>query len=470
MNGPPLITDAFDNISEGVYVLDRKGDYVYCNRAFLKMVGATREEVSTFNAFRLIPEGCVSDSVAVLAFEQKRRTSIVNNVVTPKGCRYRQLAVATPIFDGQGEIAYVLVEMIRLDILRKNYEQAILHEDENAVEVPGPDAAGDGEGGALIAESAPMKRLLDMAAQVAVTDATVLLQGETGSGKEVMAGYIHRTSRRADRPLVEINCAALPEALLEAELFGYEKGAFTGALSTGKAGLIETADGGTLFLDEIDSMPLVLQGKLLRVLESRRSKRLGAVREREIDFRLLAASNRDLEACVERGAFRADLYYRLNVVPLKVPPLRDRREDIIPLALYFLDLYCKRYGRMKVFRRQVLDRFQRYDWPGNVRELKNVVERLVVTSASGVLEIGQVPEPLLGGAPPPEKAPEIYPVDWSSVYQYDPEGFSLKGYMELCERKLLADVLKKCKSTYQAAKILKTDQSTVVRKKQRYGL
>src|SRR5699024_6813244 len=133
---------------------------------------------------------------------------------------------------------------------------------------------GDGEGGALIAESAPMKRLLDMAAQVAVTDATVLLQGETGSGKEVMAGYIHRTSRRADRPLVEINCAALPEALLEAELLGYEKGAFTGALSTGKAGLIETADGGTLFLDEIDSMPLVLQGKLLRVLESCRSKRL----------------------------------------------------------------------------------------------------------------------------------------------------------------------------------------------------
>ena len=315
-----------------------------------------------------------------------------------------------------------------------------------------------------------MKHLLEVASQVAATDSTVLILGETGSGKEMLVNYIHRASARASRPLVEINCAALPENLLEAELFGYEKGAFTGALSTGKKGLVEAAHQGTLFLDEINSMPLSVQGKLLRVLESRRSKRLGAVKEREIDFRLLAATNQDLKACVEKGTFRADLYYRLNVIPLEVPPLRSRRDDIVPLTLYFLELYCKKYDRMKVLGRRALEQLQRYDWPGNVRELRNVVERLVVTSASGVVEISQVPESLLDDGGATDKVPQVYPADWSSFYQYDPEGFSLKEYMEFCERKLLSDVLAEYKSTYKAAKFLKTDQSTIVRKKQKYHL
>lgn len=189
-----------------------------------------------------------------------------------------------------------------------------------------------------------MRALLDMAKQVAGVDSTILISGETGTGKEVLANFIHRHSHRADRPMVEINCAALPENLLEAELFGYEKGAFTGALNTGKPGMVEEANGGTLFLDEINSLPLALQGKLLRVLESHKSKRLGAVSEREIDFRLLAATNQDLKTCVEKGSFRADLYYRLNVIPLEIPPLRNRREDIIPLALFFLDHFCKNMG------------------------------------------------------------------------------------------------------------------------------
>ena len=466
----PFLTDIFDNINEGIYILNREGDYIYCNRAFLKMVGATKEAVLALNAFRLIPEGQVSTSVAVQAFEKKRRLTIINDVTTPKGYRYRQMATATPIFDGQGEVAYMLVEMIRLDLFHRRYQQAILQEDEHTIVVPEPEAKKERRKEKFIAESAPMKHLLEMAAQVAGTDSTVLILGETGSGKEMLVHYIHDLSGRANLSLVEINCAALPENLLEAELFGYEKGAFTGALSTGKVGLVEAANGGTLFLDEINSMPLSIQGKLLRVLESRRSKRLGAVREKEIDFRLLAASNQDLKACVENGTFRSDLYYRINVIPLEIPPLRERRGDIAPLALYFLEYYGTKYGRVKVLTRHALEQLQRYDWPGNVRELKNAVERLVVTSATGTVEIHQIPESLLGQGATVERLPDGGFTDEDVFCQYDAEEFSLKQYMDFCEKRLLSNVLKKYKSTYKAAKFLKTDQSTIVRKKQKYNL
>lgn len=465
-----FLAEIFDNINEGIYILDRDGNYIYCNNAFIKMVQATREAVLSLNAFRLVPEGQVSVSVAVMAFEQKKKLSIVNNVITPKGYRYRQLATATPIFDANGEIEYMLVEMVRLDLFKTRYQQAILCEDEHSIEIPELSAALDQNEDKVIAESPVMKALLRTAAQVAKTDSTVLITGETGTGKEVIANFIHHSSLRSKKPMVAINCAALPENLLEAELFGYEKGSFTGALNSGKPGLVESANGGTLFLDEINSLPLSLQGKLLRVLESRKSKRLGAVKEREIDFRLLAAANQDLKACMADGTFRSDLYYRLNVVPLELPPLRTRREDIIPLATFFLANFCQKYSRTKVFTRQALRQLESYDWPGNIRELKNVVERLLVTSAAGIVEICQIPPQLLDGVPKPSAAPEIYPADWESFYQYDPEHFSLKSYMEFCERRVVEDVLRQCGSSYKAAAMLKTDQSTVVRKRQKYHL
>lgn len=223
----PFLSEVFDSINEGIYILNRQGDYIYCNSAFLKMVGATRDDVLELNAFRLVPEGQVSISVAVMAFEQKKKLSVVNNVCTPKGYHYRQLATATPIFDSVGEIEYMLVEMVRLDLFKKRYQQAILDEDLDCIEVPGlGDSVGD-RPETFVAESQSMRALLDMAKQVAGVDSTILISGETGTGKEVLANFIHRHSHRADRPMVEINCAALPENLLEAELFGYEKGAFT---------------------------------------------------------------------------------------------------------------------------------------------------------------------------------------------------------------------------------------------------
>lgn len=220
----------------------------------------------------------------------------------------------------------------------------------------------------IVTQDGEMIRIKEKILQTADSDAHVLVYGKTGTGKELIVNAIQKTSRRKDAPFIKQNCASIPSTLLESILFGTTKGSYTGAKDT--PGLFELADGGTLFLDEINSLPLALQGKFLRVLESHKSKRLGAVEEQEIDFRLLAATNQNLKEGVLAGTFRADLYYRLNVIPLELPPLRERREDIAPLATFFLDYYCKRYSRTKVLSRRVIEQLKAYDWPGNIRELK----------------------------------------------------------------------------------------------------
>lgn len=460
----------FDNLSQGIYILDHAGNYIYCNRAFLDMVEADREDILQLNTFQLVPEGQVSKSVGASALEQKQQLTIINTVVTPKGLRYRQLATATPIFDNMGEVVYVLVETTRLEEITRRYQTALLVEGSGCVDLYTGASVTPAPPAEVVAESPAMQALLELAGHLAQVDVTVLLTGETGSGKEVLAQYLHRHSPRSDRELVEINCAALPENLLEAELFGYERGAFTGALNTGKPGLVERADGGTLFLDEINSLPLALQGKLLRLLESRRSKRLGAVEERTLDFRLLCATNQNLKELVDAGRFRADLYYRLSVVPLNIPPLRERREDIIPLSLRFLDQFCQKYGRTRVFTQGVFDQLLAYDWPGNVRELRNVVERLVITSTAGTVEIYQAPDNLISGGSPAPAAGEQLPLSGDWLAPMEDAGFSLPGFLEQCERAVLAQALRQFGSTYRAAEHLGVNQSTVARKKLKYGL
>lgn len=232
-----------------------------------------------------------------------------------------------------------------------------------------------------MAESRAMREVLLKAYKVAQTDTTVLLMGDTGTGKDVLARYIHRHSKRSRAPFITINCAALPEHLVESELFGYEKGAFTGAKPEGKEGLFECAHQGTLFLDEIGELPLYLQGKLLRVIETGEVRRIGSNRARQVDARIIAATNKDLEAMVQQGTFRDDLYYRLSVLPLKLPPLRERPEDIVALAFNFLQEFNKRYGTSFELDYRVLESLLAYDWPGNVRELRNAIERMVISSS-----------------------------------------------------------------------------------------
>ena len=249
-------------------------------------------------------------------------------------------------------------------------------EDKDYLEEPSSEAGFE----PIVGRSAALRRVLRQVEVVAPTDSGVLIQGETGTGKELIAEAIHNRSGRRDRPFIKVNCAAIPSGLLESELFGHEKGAFTGAI-TRKPGRFELADKGTLFLDEVGDIPLELQAKLLRVLQEREFERLGSTRTQQVDVRVVAATHRDLKQMVAEGAFRSDLYYRLHVFPLSVPPLRDRREDIPLIVRHFVDKYSQRMNRhIETISSRAWEALINYAWPGNVRELQNFIERAVILS------------------------------------------------------------------------------------------
>ena len=249
----------------------------------------------------------------------------------------------------------------------------------------------------IVGQSPLTREAVDRVRQVAPSDATVLITGESGTGKELFAEMIHRLSHRSDGPFIAVNCAALPESILESELFGYEEGAFTGA-SEQKIGRFEAADGGTLFLDEIGEMSPQVQVKLLRVLQEGSFERLGANTPTEVDVRVVAATNRDLEEAMDAGEFREDLYYRLNVIDIKIPPLRHRMEDVPLLAEHFLQIYCDKNDRqISGFSQSALENLSSYDWPGNVRELENAVERAVVLDTDGLIDEDDLPDQVVSG-------------------------------------------------------------------------
>jgi DNA-binding NtrC family response regulator len=333
------------------------------------------------------------------------------------------------------------------DVLRVIVHRAVekLHiERENRIlreELHRKDALGD-----LLGQSDPMRVLFDSIRRVARTTTTVVIRGESGSGKELVARAIHDLSQRRDRPFVSVNCAALPETLMEAELFGYEKGAFTGAVAT-KEGRIELAHRGTLFLDEIGTLSLALQSKLLRVLDEHALVRLGGKKSIAVDFRLLTATNEDLEKAMREGRFREDLYYRIHVMPLFVPPLRERVDDIPLLVDYFIQVYCTRdHLPPKRVTDEVLQALKRYPWPGNVRELENVVQRMVLMAdgdqialKSLPLEITQAP-----GEPRNERR-----------FRVPPEGLRLEEEVASYERRWLETALAQAKGgKAEAARLL----------------
>ncbi len=249
---------------------------------------------------------------------------------------------------------------------------------------------------AIIGESAPMKRVLSLAAKVSASTSTVLLLGETGTGKELVATTVHYRSTRKDKPLIKVNCSTLPEGLIESELFGHEKGAFTGAIRR-KPGRFELADGGTIFLDEIGDLRLATQAKILRVLQERQFERIGGTATLTVDVRVVAATNRNLEECVADGRFREDLFYRLNVVPIVIPPLRERKEDIPGLIEFFLERYGRKFSRSVRLSPAAVEMLLRYDYPGNVRELENLIERCVTLASTELIGPEDLPAKITGG-------------------------------------------------------------------------
>lgn len=286
-----------------------------------------------------------------------------------------------------------------------------------------------------------IRRIYDLTEKICNFNATVLITGESGVGKELVARSLHDKSlMRKDKKFVAVNCGAIPETLLESELFGYVEGAFTGAVKGGKAGLFEVANGGTVFLDEVGELSLDLQVKLLRALESRTITRVGSSEEIHLDINVVAATNRDLEKAVADGIFRDDLYYRLNVISIEIPPLRERKDEIAPLALKFVKQYNKQYGIDKKLKYEVIRELEEYDWPGNIRQLKNVIERKVVVSDGDYIEIPDLP--------------------WHDSEQHSElynEQLSLQGQLNEFEREILKKAKEKYGSSREIGKALKVD-------------
>lgn len=315
----------------------------------------------------------------------------------------------------------------------------------------------------ILTQSSSGKRCIDKAKAYSNTDFPILITGESGVGKELFAHSIHSSSRRKDGPFIRVNCAAIPESLIESELFGYEKGAFTGAQSGGRIGKFQLANGGTIFLDEIGDFPLNLQAKLLRVLQEKEMEKVGSNEIIQLDIRVIAATNCDLEEKVKHNKFRQDLFYRLNVLNLNVPSLKDRKDDISLLINHFTTLMYQNFGILKKFSNQAVDILKTYSWPGNIRELKNIVERIAVNTVEDTATVKDIPEYIL-------KDVGNYHEN-THVDCYESKGGSLKDTLQEIERKIIKDTLAKCRyNKAETARILGIPRMTLYRKLNEMGI
>jgi len=375
-----------ENCCADLFATDGRGKIIYANEDSVQVLCCPLEQLLSMDIYQLRAEGYVSYSMTdeVLRTRRQALGTYFNKTGQEVAC------VSTPIFDEASELRMVVTYSRRLDIL-ETFQKELQREKEKlkgyqaAMEMT--DYRGENQ---VVADDPATRKIFSILETLARMDSTIMLYGESGVGKEVATNFIRRHSGRKDAVFVPVNCAAIPNELIEAELFGYEKGAFTGALKEGRAGLFEVANGGIIFMDEVGELPLTAQAKLLRVLESGEFRRVGGSKTQKTDVRIIAATNRDLKRMVAEKAFREDLYYRLNVVPITIPPLRERPGDLRALASVFLAQFNRKHGKARVLSAQELANLQNYSWPGNIRELRNTIERFVLIGelSSWETEIG----------------------------------------------------------------------------------
>ncbi len=465
-----------DLLSDGIYISDREGLTLAINTMYEKITGLKKENLVGRNVEILTKDGIFDTILNPIVVRTGKPASSVQT--DRKGNKL--VLNGYPIFDDSGQVALVVTFARDVTLMAQLKEQIasqreLIEKYRSNVQYINEESV---QRHPLIAHSREMTELNSFIGKVAETDATVLLQGETGVGKDVLARQIHRLSQRNGRPFFKVDCPTIPENLIESELFGYVPGAFSGANTKGKLGFFEMADKGTIFLDEIGELPLSMQTKLLRVLQDQEILRIGSTKVQKVDVRIIAATNRDLEDEVRQGRFRSDLYYRLHVAVVTIPPLRDRREDILPLAEHFLQRYTARYKKTIGFGPGVADVFLGYRWPGNVRELENFIQSLVVTNEDGDILVSDLPSNMVGhlsqkcrevalsaAGRGPEAVPVGPGVPGASLYEaLDAEGMSLKEIMADIEREILQGALKVHGSISKVAEVFKIDRSTIFRK------
>lgn len=433
----------WEHSNDAFLILDNKATILYANPAIEDVSGLGLKQIVNKNIRDLLRLKLINNSASLEAIKEKRTATQQIDTYTGKNI----VSTASPVINTAGKLHRVVCNIRKTTLLPQKgafdypVELPVVEE----LGIPYCQAINIENGNyKLVFKSSKMKSLVELAIQLGQVDSTVLIYGETGVGKELIARLIHeRSPRSGSGELVKLNCAAIPENLIEGELFGHEPGAFTGALKNGKSGFIELAHGGTLFLDEISELSFEMQSKLLGVLQDREVIRIGGRKGKHIDLRIVAATNRDLEQMVREGSFRRDLFYRLNVIPLELPPLRERKSDIPVLIAYFCKRLARAYGINKEISPDVINNLLLYSWPGNVRELESLVERLLITIPDKVITSDCLPYP--------------YAVTVNT-------GNSLKKMVEQFELELISEALEKYKTNIEAAEKLGISLSSLSRK------
>ena len=442
-----------DSLLDGMYITDQDAVTRYVNPAYCKHMGIMPQEVLGRSVTEIAKEGALfQKSVSEDVIKLGRNVTGTGITQDGRGRSVPTYVTGVPIFDEQGRVKNVAVSVFDTDALmyRVTEFRKTVHV-EQAVKIL--DRVNEPEVSVVVGEAPAIPEIRRTIARAAPTDVTILITGESGVGKEVIADRIYYASDRQGKPFVKVNCTAIPANLLESELFGYEKGAFTGALNQGKAGLFELANSGTILLDEIGDLPYELQTKLLRVLQQKEVMRLGGTKPISLDVRVIAATNADLKKKMQEGSFREDLYYRLSTIPIYVPPLRERPEDILKLVKHYFFEYCTKHAHTITVPDETLAVFQSYSWPGNVRELQNVIEYMVICCEGNVLQ--------------PSVLADYLGMDSQSIALHPA---SLKAALDDYERSLIARALEEHGGVRKAAHALGVDPSTISRKAKKYGL
>ncbi|WP_446898641.1 sigma-54 interaction domain-containing protein [Clostridium sp. LBM24168] len=445
--------EVIESSYDGIYITDGNANTIFLNKSYEEITGMKRSEMVGKNMRYLEKEKYISQSGTLMVLDSRKDVTIEQKFKTGKTV----LVSSSPIFNERGDITMVVTNVRNVTELYELKEQLKKNRELTEKYYSQLEAMRNQllKFSDIIVKDEKMLNILKMARKVAKVDTTVLLLGETGVGKEKIAKYIHKNSKRNNKSFIKIDCGCVPYSLIESELFGYEKGAFTGANREGKIGLFELADCGTIFLDEVGELPLDMQVKLLRVLQEGEIKKVGGTDTIKIDVRVIAATNRNLEEMVKKKTFREDLYYRLNVVPITILPLRERRDDIEPLIEHFMAVFNKKYDFNKIITHGAVDSLKEYKWPGNVRELKNIIERVMIMSTGDKILRSDLP------------IREVWSGNKSGI-NIETRHLTLKEEVENLEKSMIEDAFERHGNVRDAAEELGINASTLVRKRKRY--